>query len=184
MAGIASKSQLRMSLLRYALVTVPLLLLLGTVAGRLSGAGYGNAWFAALEKPAFMPPAWLFGAAGTLNYILLGLTLAMLLHARGARGRERAVALFVLQLILAYAWLPVFFAWHEVGHALSMLAAMVVVTGTLLTLLWPIRPLAALLLAPYLIWLVFALALTFEIMSRNPNASEVAPRPASADIVL
>ena len=44
MTGIASRSQLRMSFLRYALVTVPLVLLLGTASGRISNSGYGNGW--------------------------------------------------------------------------------------------------------------------------------------------
>ena len=42
MSQIASRGQLRMSFLRYALVTVPAILLLGTLSGRLSGSGYGN----------------------------------------------------------------------------------------------------------------------------------------------
>ena len=88
MTGLASRGQLRMSLLRYALVTIPFVLLLGTVSGRIGNAGEGNPWFAALAKPDFMPPGWLFGAAWTILYILLGLALAMLLHARGAHWRD------------------------------------------------------------------------------------------------
>ena len=37
MTGLASNAQLRMSFLRYGLATVPLVLLLGTVSGRVSG---------------------------------------------------------------------------------------------------------------------------------------------------
>jgi benzodiazapine receptor len=184
MTQLASRSQLRMSFLRYALVTVPLMVLLGTVSGRLAGAGHGNRWFDALAKPDLMPPGWAFGPAWTLLYVLLGLSLAVLLHAKGARGRERAVALFVLQLVLTYAWPPVFFAWHQPSYALSMLAAMAVLAVTLILLLWPIRRVAALLLLPCLAWLLFALALTFKIVALNPNAAELAPQPASTDIVL
>src|SRR4028118_555450 len=93
MTGIASRSQHRMSFLRYALVTVPLVLLLGAIFGRLAGSGYGNPWFDALQKPALMPPGWVFGAAWTLLYICLGLALALILHARGARGRGAATGL-------------------------------------------------------------------------------------------
>ena len=39
MAGIASKSELRLSFLRYAMFTVPGVVLLGTLSGSLSGAG-------------------------------------------------------------------------------------------------------------------------------------------------
>ena len=184
MPGIASRSQLRMSLLRYALVTVPLILLLGTISGQLSGSGYGNPWFDALEKPAFMPPGWAFGAAWTILYILLGIALAMLLHARGARGRGAAIVLFIGQLVINYAWSPMFFAFHEVGLALAMIAVMVLLTIALIVLLWRIRTVAALLLLPYLAWLLFAGALTWRIMELNPAAGELAPQGASTDIVL
>ena len=184
MTALASKGQLRMSLLRYALVTVPLVLLLGIVSGRMANSGYGNPWFDALAKPDFMPPGWLFGVAWTILYILLGLALAILLHARGAQRRGRAIGLFVVQLLLNYAWSPVFFAWHRIDWALMLIGAMIVLTLALIVLLWRIRRSAALLMLPYLVWICFAAALTFSIGQRNPNASQVAPQPVTTDIVL
>jgi len=184
MTGLASKSQLRMSFLRYALFTVPAVVLLGTLSGALSGSGYDNPWFAALDKPNFMPPGWVFGAAWTILYILLGLSLAMVLHAKGAKGRERAIILFVLQLLLNFVWSPVFFGLHKVAPALSIVAAMLVVAVVMILLVWRIRIVAALLLFPYLGWLMFAVALNFEIMARNPAAETLAPAGVSTDIAL
>lgn len=184
MTGLASASQLRMSFLRWALVTVPAILLLGTVSGRVAGSGYGNPWFDELLKPALMPPGWVFGAAWTILYILLGLSLAMVLHARGARGRGRALALFWVQLALNFAWSPVFFAFHRVGLALGLLAAMIVFTGVAIALFWKIRRAAALLLLPYLAWLCFAEYLTLEIARLNPDAEQLVPGDASSDIAL
>ena len=184
MTGLASAGQLRMSFLRYALVTVPLVLLLGTLSGRISNSGYGNAWFDALEKPAFMPPGWMFGLAWTILYVLLGLSLAMLLHARGARRRGRLIALFAVQLALNFAWSPVFFAMHKVSLALAMLAAMIILSFVLAVLLQRVRRVAALLLLPYLAWLCLAAALNFEIVRLNPDAEAVAQGGASTDIPL
>ncbi len=184
MTGIASKSQLRMSFLRYALFTVPAVVLVGTLSGRLSNSGYGNFWFDALQKPDFMPPGWAFGAAWTALYILIGLSLAMLLHARGAKGRGRLIGLFLLQLAINYSWSPVFFALHEVALALSLIAAMIVLTLVLILLLWPVRKAASLLLVPYLAWLCFAAALNFQILALNPDAAALAPPGASTDIEL
>ena len=110
MTGIASKSQLRMSFLRYALFTVPGILLLGTLSGALAGSGSGNAWFAALHKPPVMPPAWAFGAARSLIYVQLGVSLAMLLHAHGSTWRIPALWLFALMLAPAFSWPSVFSA--------------------------------------------------------------------------
>ena len=184
MTGIASKSELRMSFLRYALFTVPAVLLLGMLSGYLAHSGYGNAWFDALRKPGFMPPGWVFGTAWTILYILLGLSLAMLLHAKGAAKRERALILFGLGLLLNFAWSPVFFGWHKVTLALSLLAAMTVCTVALIFALWRIRLVAALLLYPYLGWLMFASALTYKVMELNPEAETLVPGQQTINIDL
>ena len=184
MSSIASRSQLRMSFLRYALVTVPAILLLGTLSGRASNSGYSNAWFAALDKPAAMPPGWAFPVAWTILYIMLGLSLALVLHARGARGRPSAIALFLVQLALNYAWSPLFFGAHKVGAALVVILAMIALTILLIPLFGRIRRLAGLLLLPYLSWLLFAAYLTWQIGALNPDAATLVPGQASADIPL
>jgi translocator protein len=184
MTGIASRSQLRLSFLRYALFTVPAVLLLGSLSGQLGNSGYGNPWFDALDKPELMPPGWVFGTAWTILYILLGFALAMLLHARGAKGRGLVLALFALQLALNYSWSPIFFAYHRIGLALWVIGAMIGLTLILIVLVWRIRKGAALLLLPYLAWLCFAAFLTFEIGRLNPGAEGVAQQPVRTDILL
>jgi benzodiazapine receptor len=182
MSGLASRSELRMSFLRYAVVTVPAIVLLGMLSGYLSNSGYSNPWFNALRKPGFMPPGWVFGAAWTLLYIMLGLSLAMLLHAKGAEKRERAIILFALGLTLNLAWSPIFFGMHKVTLALSVIAAMIVCTIGLIFALWKIRVVAALLLYPYLGWLMFASALNYKILELNPEAETLVPGARTINI--
>ena len=184
MTALASRSQLRMSFLRYALFTVPLVLLLGTVSGRIANSGYGNAWFDALQKPAIMPPGWMFGVAWTILYIFLGLALALILHAKGARGRGLALGLFVVQLLINYAWSPIFFAYHQVSLAFWTILAMIGISAVTAVLFWRIRRSAGLLMLPYLAWLSFAAVLTWQIGMLNPGASELAPGGATTDIAL
>ena len=97
-----------MSFLRIALITVPATVLLGTMSGILSNSGYSNAWFRSLDLPSFMPPSWAFPVAWTILYLLLGVVLAMILRARGARGRTVVLAVFLVQLALNYCWSPLF----------------------------------------------------------------------------
>jgi tryptophan-rich sensory protein len=184
MTGIASKSQLRMSFLRYALFTVPGILLLGTISGTLSGSGAGNPWYEALVKPAFNPPGWVFGVVWPILYIMLGLSLAMVLHAHGARARQKALAVFALQLVLNFAWSPVFFALHKPAMALSIIAAMIVACVAMIFLIWRIRVIAALLLYPYLGWLMFASVLNYQIVVLNPDAETLVPAARSINIEL
>ena len=182
MSGLASRSELRMSFLRYAVVTVPAVVLLGTLSGYLSNSGFSNPWFEALRKPGFMPPGWVFGAVWTILYILIGLSLAMLLHAKGAQKRERAIILFGLSLVLNFAWSPVFFGMHKVTVGLSLIAAMIVCLIGLIFALWKIRIVAALLLYPYLGWLMFASALNYKILELNPGADTLVPGARTINI--
>ena len=184
MTAIASRSQLRMSFLRYALVTVPAVLLLGTLSGRISNSGYGNPWFDALVKPEAMPPGWMFGVAWTILYVLLGLSLAMILHARGARGRGLALAFFLAQLLLNYSWSPIFFAAHQVRTAMIVIVAMFALAAVTAFLFARIRRAAGVLMLPYLAWLCFAAFLNYQIIQLNPDAETLAPAEGGTDIAL
>ena len=182
MGQIASRGQIRMAFIRWALVMVPLLLLLGIASGILSGSGYANRWFAALDKPAEMPPGWAFAATWTILYVLMGLALALILGARGARQRRIAIGLFVVQFVMNLAWSPLFFVAHQVDTALILLALLFVVAALTTWRFARIRPIAGLLLLPYLFWLVFAGYLNYEIARLNPGAGTLAPAGASTQI--
>ena len=182
MGQIASREQLRGALLRRALVTVPLVLLLGMASGRLSNSGYDNQWFAMLAKPEAMPPGWAFGAAWSVLYALQGLALAMILNARGNTLRGLAIALFVAQLALNLAWSPLFFALHQVTAALWLIGAMFVTALATTLVFGRLRPLAAWLMVPYLAWLCFAAALNNDIRRLNPDAEQLVPGFASTQI--
>lgn len=182
MTEIASIGQLRMSYLRWALFTVPLILLLGMLSGRLANSGYGNRWFASLVKPDVTPPGWVFGTVWPLLYLMLGLAIAMILHARGARLRWLAISMFIVQIALNFIWSPLFFAAHQVTSALYLVALITVLTLITTLLFARIRRPAALLMLPYLLWLCFATWLTFEIDRLNPAAETLVAPAVSTQI--
>lgn len=169
MGELASSGQLRASFLRWAIVTVPFVILLGLASGEIAGSGAGNPWFETLVKPAIQPPGWVFGAAWTLLYALMGVALAIVINARGAAKRGMAIGLFFVQLALNLAWSPLFFAAHLLWPAFWLIIA-IFLTALLTTLFFGrIRPLAAWLMVPYLAWLCFAAVLTYQIIGLNPD---------------
>lgn len=184
MSELASPGQLRWSFVRWALVCVPLILLLGILSGRLSNSGYGNPWFDALAKPAIMPPGWAFGVAWTILYILMGFALAIILNARGARAREAAIALFAGQLVLNLAWSPLFFAAHKITLAFWLILALLVLAALTTAAFAGIRRAAALLMLPYLAWLGFAATLNYQFIALNPQAETLVPNVPKAQIDL
>ncbi len=155
---------------RIALITVPAIVFAGWLSGRLSNSGYGNAWFDALIKPTFMPPGWIFGFAWTFLYILLGLALALILAAPPSGRRKSALFLFFAQLVLNFAWSPVFFAAHDINLAKIIIFLMTAIAAAAAGQFRRIRPLAGALMLPYLGWLIFAATLTAAIERLNPTA--------------
>jgi tryptophan-rich sensory protein len=164
---LASTGQLRAGILRWTLVCVPVVLLLGILSGALSGSGADEAWFAALRKPAGYPPPATFPLVWSLLYILMGLALAIVLAAAGARGRGLAALVFALQLVINLAWSPLFFGAHQITWALVDILVLDVAVVATIVLFARIRPNAAWLLAPYLAWILFATYLNFAILLNN-----------------
>lgn len=184
MGEIASASQLRMSFLRWALVTVPAIEFLGFAVGRVSNSGFGNPWYDALVKPAIQPPGAAFGIAWTILYALIGLALAIVLDARGNRYRRLAIALFVFQLVLNLCWSPLFFAAHQVFAAFVLILAMLAFAIATTIAFGRVRKVAAWLMVPYLLWLSFAAILNWQTHVLNPDAGTLAPRRPSTQIEL
>lgn len=171
MTGLASPRQLRLSLLRWVVVCVPLVVLLGSLSGSIAGASADSLWFTLLDKPAFMPPIWLFAVMWTALYAIMGYAAALILNARGAHRRAGAIWLFIIQLGLNLAWAPLFFGAHQIGWSLVLIGGIFV--AALLTTLafWRIRRAAGMLLIPYLLWLSFAGVLNWAFLTLNPDSS-------------
>jgi tryptophan-rich sensory protein len=184
MRYLASPAQLRASLLRWSLFTVPSVLGLGFLSSILADAGPENPWFAALAKPGLYPPPATFGIVWSMLYVLIGVALAMVASARGAPGRGLAVAVFALQLILNLAWSPVFFGMHRMTMALGIIGVMIVLTLLMILLFWRVRPTAAALLLPYLAWICFAAALNYQFLALNPLADGAAGTGAAVRVQI
>lgn len=172
MNRLASPAQLRASFIRWALFAVPAVLLLGFVSGRAGGSA-DDPWFVALAKPDIYPPALTFGIVWPILYALMGFAVAMVCAAWGARWRGLAIAAFLLQLMLNLAWNPVFFGHHQITAALWIIVALDVLVVVTIVLFWKVRRVAALLLVPYLAWIVFATALNWQFLELNPGADGV-----------
>ena len=169
MTRLASQAQLRWSLVRSILAIVPLVLLLGTLSGRLAGSSEANPWFSALLKPGAYPPGVVFGIVWTLLYIMMGVAAALVWNARGATGRGLAIGLFILQLAANLAWSPLFFRYHQILPAFWLIVGILVLAALATGRFAGVRRLAAWLMLPYLMWLGFAAVLNWRIHELNPD---------------
>lgn len=76
-----------------------------------------DGWYAALRKPAWNPPGWLFGPVWTVLYAMMGVAAWMVWREGGWKVQGRALGLFLLQWLLNALWTPIFFGLHLPGPA-------------------------------------------------------------------
>jgi len=153
-----------------ALITVPAIVIVGSLMGVVSNSGFDNGWYAALQKPAFQPPGWVFGVMWTTLYTMLGIALAAILNEPESKQRKLALSLFAAQLTLNFAWSPVFFGFGMIDLALVLIIVMLLLAVVTANLFRQIRPVAGWLMLPYLLWLCIATALNYETGRLNPGA--------------
>ena len=155
---------------KIAVVTVIAIEVFGGASGWLSNSGYGNAWFDALQKPSFMPPGRAFGIIWPILSALRGVAVAMISAEPPSPRRQAALTLYFIQLVLNFAWSPIFFAGHDIVLAKIVIFVMAAVAALAARQFLKIRKAAGLLMVPYLAWLVFAATLNSTIENLNSGA--------------
>lgn len=125
-------------------------------------------WYAALNKPFFSPPNYLFGPVWTVLYILMGFSLYIVWN-KGLKNKKvrSALYLFAIQLILNTVWSPVFFGAHSLLLAFIIILALWFYILKTIKAFAKIDKIASYLLYPYLAWVSFASILNFSVWLLN-----------------
>ena len=126
-----------------------------------------NTWYAALNKPSWNPPSWVFGPVWSALYLSMAVAAWMVWRERGFSAAVIPLALFALQLGLNCAWSGLFFSLHSPWLAFADIALLWCAILATMIAFARVSPLASLLLAPYLIWVSFAAVLNFTIAKMN-----------------
>ena len=113
-------------------------------------------WYETLNRPSFNPPNWLFGPVWTILYILMGISLFLIWKQSANKERNLAIVVFLLQLALNFAWSFIFFSFNMIGFALIEIILLWISIIVMLVLFYRIKPMAAYINIPYLIWVTFA----------------------------
>lgn len=144
-------------------------LALAFVAAAISGIASTRApeFYQALIRPSWAPPAALFGPVWSVLYLLMGLA-SWLVWREGSKKTRGALRLYLVQLVLNSLWSWLFFAWHQGRWAFFEIVVLWVMILATVVAFWRIRPLAGVLLVPYLLWVSFATALAYTVWMLNP----------------
>ncbi|MEI9851516.1 MAG: TspO/MBR family protein [Sphingomonas sp.] len=166
---------MRLAYLRWAVVTVPFILLVGFTSARLLPTGRENPWYARLVLPEDMPPEWAFPAAWAAIYVFLGLALAMIINARGSTLRGPAIVVFAVLMGGNFLWPLLFFGMQQIFWSMVLIGALGALGLVTLILFGRILGAAAVLVIPYIAWLGYAGFLLYQLDRLNPNAESMVP---------
>jgi translocator protein len=139
-------------------------------AGRAVTATSVGTWYAALEKPAFNPPDWVFGPVWTVLYLMMAIAAWRIWRLGDTPGVRAALGLWALQLALNLCWSYVFFGARLVGAAAAEVSVLFIAIIATLALFWRHDRAAGLLLVPYAAWVAFAAVLNAAIWRLNPGS--------------
>lgn len=124
-------------------------------------------WYRALSKPSWTPPDHVFSWIWSLLYIMMGFAVWTVWRQRESNRLALPITVFVLQLFFNAAWAYLFFGLHRLDLALIDAGLLLIALAVAVIVFWKIRPLAALFLIPYFLWMFVAVYLNYTIWRLN-----------------
>jgi tryptophan-rich sensory protein len=133
----------------------------GALIGIIAGP---DEWYAALNKPWFNPPGWVFAPVWTALYVLIAVA--------GYRtwlrnGPGTGMVLWFGQLGLNFLWPLVFFLLHSLWAALAVIILLLLAILAFMAFAARRDRGSFILFIPYLLWVSFAALLNLSILWLN-----------------
>lgn len=126
-----------------------------------------DGWYAALVKPTWNPPDWVFGPVWSVLYLAMGVAAWLVWRQGGIVGGKGPLTLFGVQLGLNVLWSGLFFGLESPGLAFAEILLLWAAIAATMTTFWFRSRIASVLLMPYLAWVSFAAILNFAIWRLN-----------------
>lgn len=120
-----------------------------------------------IVQPPLSPPAIVFPVVWTVLYALMGIGAARVSLSEDSPWRNRALNVFVVQLVVNFFWSLFFFNIQAFGFSYLWLLLLIVLVALMVYAFWKVDPLAGILQLPYLIWVIFASYLNLGVWLLN-----------------
>ncbi len=151
------------------ILTLILTYLISIPAGIITGKSVGT-WYANIARPSFSPPNWIFGPVWTTLYALMSVAVWnawRIVKSHNHSLAKNILIIYYVHLLIGASWSFVFFGFHQIGFAASIIVLIIIFILWLMRIYFPISKLSFYLMIPYLLWSSFALVLNITIWKLN-----------------
>ena len=126
-----------------------------------------NNWYYKLKKSKYSPPNYIFGIVWPILYLLMAISFIIIIINNNNCKNYRPIIFFFVQLLFNLIWSFIFFKLKSPRLALIDLILIIIFTIITISEFYKISIIAASLLIPYIIWLLFAFFLNIYIVIYN-----------------
>lgn len=127
----------------------------------------GLPWYRHIKKPSWTPPGSTIGIVWSVIYTLSAFSAIIAYNTIAGDVLAWVLIVFLINAMLNAGWSALFFGFRLKGAALIGAVLLEISVLVLIWLLWPVAPLAAVLLVPYALWVCFATYLTYKVWYMN-----------------
>ena len=113
-------------------------------------------WYPTLHKSILTPPNIVFPIVWSILYCMLAISGYLLWQYRQQPKAKVALVFYATQVLLNWAWTPLFFYFHWIGASLFCISGIIVFTLVTILITRNTYKLSCIMLIPYFIWLIFA----------------------------
>jgi translocator protein len=139
----------------------------GGIGSLLQGSDVDTRYLA-FERPAWAPPSWTFGVVWPILYAFNGVAAWRVWRAAGGvRAAGVPLGLWGAQLVVNTIWPWVFFGLEAFGPAVAVIVVLDLLVIATILAFRRVDRLAAWLLVPYLVWILYATALNVALWQLN-----------------
>ena len=127
---------------------------------------FKSVWYYNLLKPPFAPPNWIFSPVWSILYFTIFVALLLYIF-KLAPNKKSGYIYFIAQLIFNFLWTPIFFYLKNIILALIVIIFLDIFVVLTIKSFYKVSKISALILIPYLIWILFATYLNIGYLVLN-----------------
>lgn len=149
-----------------AIIWILVLQVIGLTLGVMTKDNIAS-WYQLLHKSPLTPPSLIFSIVWPILYVMIALAGYFLWSRRKDPDAKIAFYFYSTQLIMNWAWTPLFFQLHCLGLSFIWILFLTLLTLITIYLTKTKFKFACYMLVPYFLWLIFASYLNGTIWMMN-----------------